>query len=307
VRLGFFLLHQLAMALNTKTIKRRIKSIGNTKKITKAMEMISAVKMRKAVAQSLSSRSYADYAWEMLLDIGAKAGAKHHPLLANRAVKKVLVAIITSNRGLSGGFSTKLLQEVNRYILEHKARNAQVDTVVMGKKGKKIHGNFGHSIIAEFEKADMVKTVEEIMPLARYLMQAFSEKKYDHVVIGYMHYTSPVRQIARVRQILPVKQPAEKSEMFMRDRADTAATHYKFEPDPLRVLELMVPRVIATQIFQATLESNASEHSARMVAMKNATDAAKDMIKDLTSTFNKARQAAITQEIAEIVGGAAAL
>lgn len=295
------------MALNTKTIKRRIKSIGNTKKITKAMEMISAVKMRKAVAQDLASRSYSDYAWELLLDIGTKTNVRKHPLLARRRVKKVLVAIITSNRGLSGGFSTKLLQEVNRYVLAEKKGNVVVDAVVMGKKAKKIHSTFGHSVVAEFDKADITAKVEEIMPLARFLMKAYTDKTYDRVVVAYTHYASAVRQIPRVRQILPIEQNSDDGKTMQEEKALEHLVEFKFEPNPLRVLELIVPRVIATQIFQVTLESDASEHSARMVAMKNATDAAKDMIKDLTSTFNKARQAAITQEIAEIVGGAAAL
>lgn len=296
------------MALNTKTIKRRIKSIGNTKKITKAMEMISAVKMRKAVAQDLASRSYSDFAWELLLDINTRKKLRQHPLLERRQIKKVLVAVITSNRGLSGGFSTKLLQEVNRYIENEKnGGRVHVDTVIMGKKAKKIHANFGHSIVAEFDKTDITGSLEEVMPLARFLMKAFTEKTYDRVVVAYTHYASAVRQIPRVRQILPVEQNADDGTTLAKERALEKPIRFKFEPSPERVLEQIVSRIIATQIFQMTLESDASEHSARMVAMRNATDAAKDMIKDLTSTFNKARQAAITQEIAEIVGGAAAL
>lgn len=295
------------MALNTKIIKRRIKSIGSTKKITKAMEMISAVKMRKAVAQNFASRSYSDYAWEVLLDIGTKTNIRKHPLLARRPVRKVLVAVITSNRGLSGGFSTKLLQEVNRFIVEEKKRNIHVDTAIVGKKAKKIHTTFGHSVVAEFDKADITMTVEEIMPLARFLMKAYAEKTYDRVVIAYTHYTSAIRQIPRIRQLLPVIRDSDQIMMTGQPVLPEVPVRFKFEPDVLQVLERLVPRILANQIFQVALESNASEHSARMVAMKNATDAAKDMITDLTSTFNKARQGAITQEIAEIVGGAAAL
>ncbi len=335
------------MAVNTKTIKRRIKSIGNTRKITKAMEMISAVKMRRAVANVLATRSYAHLAWQMLLDVAKKTDVRLHPLLRQRPVKKIGLILITSNRGLAGGFSSKLLQETDKFIKE---AGQQVEVILLGKRGRKIYKNFGHTVAAEYDKIDLTAKIEEILPMAKMTIAEYINGKYNKLCVAYTDYVSAIKQIPRVKQILPLeasavipptyvggilggdgllgqagaegngnspRPPLGKRGMLTRlspssqegdeEGVAEAGIEFLFEPQPARVLDMLIPRLVEMQIYQAILESDASEHSARMLAMRNASDAAEDIIKELNYTFNKARQSAITQEIAEICGGAAAL
>lgn len=302
------------MGVNTKTIKTRIKSIGSTKKITKAMEMISAVKMRRAVANVLATRSYADLAWRMLSDVSKKADVNLHPLLLRRPLKREAVIFVTSNRGLSGGFSSRLLQELNNYIINTKQKTgAEVDIILLGKRGRKIYNYFGHKVAAEFDKIDLTTRVEEVLPMARMAIADYINLKYDKLSVAYTDFVSPLKQTPRIKQLLPftdrdetLGQTSDNSPSFQ-EGAGGVAVEFKFEPDPKIVLEILLPKLLEMQIYQAILESDASEHSARMMAMRNASDAATDIIKELNYTFNKARQSAITQEIAEIVGGAAAL
>lgn len=299
------------MAINTKAIKRRIKSVGSTKKITKAMEMISAVKMRRAVANVLATRSYASLAWQMLRDVADKTNVSAHPLLDKRPVKKVAVALIISNRGLAGGFNSRMLSETDKLIKRLQTSGAQVDVLVNGKRGRKIYQQFGHNIAAEFEKMDLTMKAEEVLPLANMVVGEYINKKYDEVYLGYTDYASAARQEPRIKKLLPFENMPD-SMLGNVDETNSAgknftASEFTFEPDPAEVLNELLPRLIEVQIYQAVLESDASEHSARMMAMRNASDAAEEMIEELNRNFNKARQAAITQEISEIVAGASAL
>ncbi len=299
------------MAVNTKTIKRRIKSISNTRKITKAMEMISAVKMRRAVANVLATRGYASFAWEMLTEIAAKTDINLHPLLAKREIKKVAIILITSNRGLAGGFTSRLLQVTNDFIkTQTKNKNIDVDVLLSGRQGRKIHFKYGHKVAAEFDKIDLTTKIEEVLPLTQLAMKEYISGSYDLVIAAYTDFASALRQEPRLKQILPLENKTD--EMLgqtMNEKITLSAISpgFKFEPDPNAVLNVLLPRLVEMQLYQAVLESDASEHSARMLAMRNASDSAKDIIKELNYTYNKARQSAITQEISEIVGGAAAL
>lgn len=302
------------MAVNTKTIKRRAKSIGSTKKITKAMEMISAVKMRRAVSGVLSSRSYANLAWEMMLDLSKRTGEDYtHPLLVERPVKKMCVLLVLGNRGLAGGFNSRLLLEVNNYIKKAYARGIEAEVVIYGRQSRKIYSRFGHKVAAEFEKPDLSAKVEEVLPMARLVLSDYMSGKYDKVVLAYTDYVSALKQIPRLKQLLPLQKQDEllgEVSGAGDDKTEKKKLNnfeFTFEPDPAGVLDILLPRLAEMQIYQAILESDASEHSARMVAMRNASDAAEDIIKELNYTYNKARQSLITQEIAEIVGGAAAL
>lgn len=312
-------------------IKRQIKSIGNTKKITKAMEMVAAAKMRKAIEAVLRTRTYANLSWETVLHLAA-ANAHDgdsektlHPLLVKRAeVKKVLVILIASNRGLCGGFNTAL---INKAILSIKKHQQSTDFMVMGKKARAVYKYFGYNISAEFEKEDISVGVSEAIPVAKMAIADFLAGKYDKVFVAYTDFISATKQLPRVRQLLPVEVEKEDpylgvvgkdtriglDEKFVEEKK---ASHlkdeqyiyeYTFEPSPEEVLNQMIPRLVEVQLFQAILESNAAEHSARMAAMHQATEAAGDMIADLTLTYNKARQAGITREIAEISAGANAL
>ena len=299
------------MAINTKTIKRRIKSVGSTKKITKAMEMISAVKMRRAIASVLATRSYAQYAWQMLTDVAEKTSMTSHPLLEKRPVKKIALVMVASNRGMAGGFNSRILVEANNFVKNAKTAGAEVDIIINGTRGKKIYTQFGHNVTAEFEKMDLTMKVDEVAPLANMIVNEYAEKKYDEVQLVYTDFVSAVKQIPRVKKLLPLDNT--KDEMLGHagaketENEKISAAKFIFEPEVIRVLESLLPRLIEMQVYQAILESDASEHSARMMAMRNASDAAEDMIKELNYNFNKARQAAITQEISEIVSGAAAL
>lgn len=292
------------MGVNTKIIKRRIKSIGNTKKITKAMEMISAVKMRKAVANVLATRNYAKMAWNMLQDIGKITDVNLHPLLQKRSVKKVGIIMITSNRGLAGGFSSKLLVELDKFIKKTKNDGADAEVILLGKRGRKIYKNFGHTVVAEFDKVDLTTKIEEVSPMSRSAVADYVNGKYDKLCVAYTDFRSAIKQEPVVKQLLPF---VNESENVENKNEVVGELEFTFEPNPLEVLDLLIPRLVEMQIYQAILESDASEHSARMMSMRNATDAAADIIKELNYTYNKARQSAITQEIAEIVGGAAAL
>jgi len=315
---------------STRDIQRRIKSVKNTKKITKAMELVSAVKMRKAVEAVLKTRSYANLSWLTVLNL-AKAAEKNrklHRLLHPRTeIKKVGIILITSNRGLCGGFNVAVLNKVRESVEKHHYENNKIkieaEFVLVGKKGASIYHRFGHTIVAEFPKLDIATEVNEIVPIAKMVIDDYLTGKYDRIMLAYTDFVSAVKQVPRVKQLLPVDVEnmdqylgtvgkgessadvagimAKKQEKYFHDR------EYIFEPSAKDVLDEMIPRLLEIQMFQALLESNASEHSARMVAMRNATDAAGDMIDDLTLTYNKARQASITAEIAEIAGGAVAL
>ena len=291
------------MALNTKTIRRRIKSVGSTKKITKAMEMISAVKMRKAVANDLASRNYARLAWQMLSDIAAKTTIAYHPLLKRRKVKTIGLILITSNRGLAGGFASRLLATVHDYVkkVEEKGET-KVEIILLGKRGQRIYRRFGHNVVSEFEKIDLTTKIEEVLPLSRLIVDDYINQKYDKIVLAYTDYISALKQVPHLKQLLPIK----RTRAFQKD-GQKRDFEFVFEPDPRQALNMLVPRLVEMQVYQAIVESDASEHSARMMSMRNASDAAEDMITELTYFYNKARQAAITQEISEIVGGAAAL
>lgn len=301
------------MAVNTKAIKRRIKSVSNTRKITKAMEMISAVKMRRAVANVFATRNYANYAWEMLTEIAKKTDVSIHPLLQKREIKRVGVLLITSNRGLAGGFTSRLLQTTNDFIKKNKSDGkVDIDVILTGKQGKKIYTKFGHAVAAEFEKIDLTTRIDEILPMAQMVIKDYIEGRYDMILVAYTDFVSPLTQSPKLKQVLPLEDLTEDT-IGMKNGNGNAPEKihsefgYVFEPDPKEVLNDLIPRLVEMQVYQAILESDASEHSARMMAMRNATDAAKEIIKELNYTYNKARQASITQEISEIVGGAAAL
>ncbi len=317
---------------NTKEIQRRIKSITNTKKITKAMEMVAASKMKKAVEAVLRTRTYANLSWATVLNLSKSSqasGEALHPLLAKRdKVKKVAVILITSNRGLCGGYNTAIINKAHESIKIHdKERDTETNFVCIGKKGINVHKYYDHKIEAEFPKADIVSEVKEVLPISKMVIDDYLNGKYDKVMVAYTDYVSISKQIPRVKQLLPVDITTqdeflgivgedtrlgidkefveEKQDKYLSD--DKFTYDYTFEPSPKEVLDEMIPRLIEVQLFQALLEANASEHSARMTAMNQATEAAEDMVSELTLFYNKARQASITSEIAEISAGANAL
>jgi F-type H+-transporting ATPase subunit gamma len=302
---------------STRDIKRRIRSIGNTKKITRAMEMVAAAKMRRAVEAVLKTRRYANLSWATVLNLSQAAGFELHPLLQKRAVaKKIAVILITSNRGLCGGFNSAMVKKVQESIIKHPGGDGkpiQTEFFLLGKKGAAVYKYYKYNIIADFPKEDLIDDLAEAIPVAKLVIKDYLEGKYDKIFIAYTDFISAIKQIPKVRQLLPfdIKENKEFLEMF-KDQASERATEsgtieYLFEPSPAEVLDEMLPRLIEVQLYQAMLESNASEHSARMSAMRQATDAAGELVDELTLFYNKARQASITREIAEISAGANAL
>jgi F-type H+-transporting ATPase subunit gamma len=319
---------------STGDIKRRIKSIGSTRKITKAMEMVSAAKMKKAINAVLKTRTYANLSWETILNIAnasAGNGQPLHPLLQKKGEgQPIAIIVITSNRGLCGGFNAAIISKVNDSIKKHHKRNGNKDIgaelVLIGRKGEAL-ARYGYSIVADFPKTDVVTGVAEVIPLARMVTRDFISGKYGKVMVAYTDFVNAAKQVPRIKQLLPVEIEKEDEYLgimgqdtrvgldkkFIAQKMDKHTKDeifkydYKFEPNEHEVLDAMIPRLIEVQLFQALLESNASEHSARMSAMHQATEAANDMADELTLFYNKARQANITRELAEISAGANAL
>jgi F-type H+-transporting ATPase subunit gamma len=318
------------MGVNTKAIKRRIKSVGNTKKITKAMEMVAAAKMRKATEAAVNTRTYAMLAWDLLVKL-SKGQKDTLPLLKTRQVKRLLVVLVTSNRGLCGSFNSNILRKTAEHLNDPKNISKQrienghlepsdeieIDVIGIGKKGADFAQKQGYNLISSYSDFSDTPSLSDLLPISKMLISEYEEGNYDKVVVAYTDYKTAISQVAKLRQVLPISEhDIEKmiGELGKNDEQPAADNEegievedYLFEPSPKEVLNTILPRLVETQIFQAVLESSASEHSARMMAMRNASDAAEDMIKELNLTFNKARQAGITQEIAEIAGGAAAL
>ena len=294
------------MGVNTKAIKSRIKSVGSTKKITKAMEMIAAAKMRKAVNAALDTRTYAALAWNLLVNL-SKTQKTQIPLLDVRPVEKILMVIITSNRGLCGSFNSNIIKKTAAQIGSTKA---SVEVIGIGKKGADFAKKMGYNLIASFTNMTDTPKLDDALPIAKMVIDAYEKKSYDQVIVAYTDFKSAIFQLANLKQVLPI---LETEDNLLTESGDKlmlgtkSLNEYLFEPNQLDVLQMILPRLVEVQIYQSMLESAASEHSARMVAMRSASDAAEDMIKELNLNFNKARQAGITQEIAEIAGGAAAL
>lgn len=270
------------------------------------MELVSAAKMRRAVQAVLATRQYARTAWNIVQDLAAKTDPEQHQLLQTRdTIKRIGMIVITSNRGLCGGFNRELVETAAQYA---STQGVPVDVILMGKKGSTIQRQ-GHTIVADFDKLDVAESVRDVQAMARLVITDYVDGKYDKIVIAYTDYKSAIKQTPRISQLLPiVKEDAELGQTQGAAEIETKQDfEYMFEPSPAAVLNAMLYRLTELQVYQALLESNASEHSARMFSMRNASDAATDMIKDLTLTFNQARQQSITSELAEISASRAAI
>jgi len=292
-------------------IRRRIKSIKSTRSITKAMQMVSASKMRKAQDQALRTRSYAEKALEILAAVSEKIRHYPHYLLSQPEGNESLVLVITSNKGLCGSLNTNVIRRTIEFMEEIGPKQT-FRFVTLGKKGRDMMTRLSHPVVADFSDIPESLSFTNVVPLMRYIFDDYRLGRYSRVYIAYSHFVSVLNQKPIVKRLLPLGRDLLHS---MRELVRNTPVkevqewgyEYLFEPNPAEVLEELLPRMVEMQIFQSYLESYASEQSARMVAMKNATEAAGDLIDDLTLTYNKARQASITQEISEIVGGAEAL
>lgn len=281
---------------STQEITRRLKSVKSTKKITRAMQMVSAAKMRKAQTATLASRSYAELAGELIRTVSTQAHSKNKLLQHFLKASKVGVIVISTNRGLVGGFNNNLLLKLKEYTSAKPEVISEL--VVMGRKAAEFATRNRYDVQAQFSKFDTTIPIEEIYPLAKLVTNLYRSGEYREIVIVYSHFVSTLSQTATVKTVLPFTIP---------NGREHTESNELYEPDAETVQNYLIPRIIESQIYQAILESDASEHSARMVMMKNATEAAGDLIDDLTLTFNKLRQNKITTELSEITAGKIAL
>jgi F-type H+-transporting ATPase subunit gamma len=282
---------------NIRLIRRRIKGIQSTSKITRAMEMIATSKMRKAQERGLAGRPYAEKIEQVMADLAAlrREGEEMHPLLESRPVKKIGILHITPDRGMCGGLNTNINRTAANFILE---QEAPVSLVAVGRKGRDFMRRYGREIRAEFTNLGDRPGWLDTLPISRIIIDDYTSGEIDRVYLVYPQFISTMVQKPIVHQILPV----EPAEIPAAQNVD-----YIYEPGPAEVLGQLLPRFVEMQIYHAILESIASEQSARMVAMRNATESANELIEELTLMYNKARQETITKELLDITGGAAAL
>lgn len=295
-------------------LRRRLKSIRSTRQVTRAMQLVAAVKMRAAQRQALASRTYARWSWALLQHLAKRLPAELHPLLQARPqVKREVVVVISANRGLAGSFHAQLVEHAAAYCRERQAAGVPVAVVILGKRARVIATRYGFPVVAEYERLDAYTEVVQTLPVTRWAVEEFLSGRSDQVSLIYTEFFTTLKQTPTTVTLLPaqlaaLKAAAERLVGPLDDAAaPTANLDFLFEPSPLVVLDQLLPRFLEMQVYQAALESTASEHSARMVAMKNATDAAGELIDDLTLSYNQLRQAAITKELAEISAGRLAL
>ena len=276
-------------------IRRRIGSVRNIKQITRAMQFVAASKLKRAQDATLAARPYSEKLDEVLADLAAVLSGEDHPLLAERSGGKRLIVLITTDRPLAGPLNTNIVRFASRDIIEHKGDLA---LVTVGRKGRDAMRRAGVPIEAHFATFGDRPTFADVIPLARLLTDDFLSDTVDRVDIVYSHWVSTLVQRPTLLTILPI-QPAA-------DTEGIPGNQFIFEPNPGAVLEQLLPRYVATRLFQAALETTASFFSSQMVAMKNATENAEELIEDLTLAYNKVRQSNITREMIEIASGAQA-
>lgn len=287
---------------NTQDIRRRIKSIRNIGQLTKAMQMVAASKMRRAQQHALAGRPYASLMNRVLVSLQKRTDPRFHPLLDVRDVKRELVLIISTDKGLAGALNTNLFREAANFD------QSKTAFVVTGKKARQFIARTKRDLLADFELKDAPNFVET-KALSKFCIEKFLSREVDKVSVLYTHFINTVNQKPVLRTLLPISAfdlpKGEKTDGTAPD-ADPMLG-YIFEPNALQVLDVMLPYYVEFQVFQMILDARASEHSARMVAMKNATDNSVQFIKDLTLEYNKMRQASITTELLEIATAQMAL
>ena len=281
-----------------RAINRRIKSVRNISQVTRAMEMVAAAKMRRAQQATLSSRAYAEKSWEMLTYLASQPGRSKllHPLLEERTqVQNILLIVITADRGLCGAYNMNIMRTALDFA---KQQNKPVRYVTIGRRGNSLVSRLGKEIIANFDGLSERPAIMDIGPISKIAIDEFRLGRADEVYVAFTDFQNVLKQHPKVNRLLPIKPAKEKSQ--------GASAVYIYEPNPETILDSVLPRFTELQMYQTLLESVASEWASRMVAMRNATDSAKDLISELTLAMNKARQAGITKEMLEIVSGAEA-
>jgi F-type H+-transporting ATPase subunit gamma len=280
-------------------IVRRIDSIKNTQKITKAMQVVAATRLRKAQAAVQATRPYADKMLEVLQTVSERATEYKHPFLVRREGKRAVMILVTTDKGLAGAINVNNIRAATRYMQEHYPDHPRY--VTLGRKGRDFLLRYRRDVIAEVSNLPDRPSQAQVLPAVAVALEEYTRGNTDAVLLCYARWISTLRQEPTIRVLIPAEIPARGREQGG-SRAD-----YIYEPDPESVLDGLLPRYVETQVFQAVLENKASEYSAKMIAMQNATNAAGDLIDSLTLFANKVRQAGITTELMEIVGGAEAV
>lgn len=283
-------------------IRRRIRSVKNTQQITKAMEMVAAAKLRRAQEKALAGRPYADRIGEMLEHLLKAEGTIEHPMLEKRPVKQVCYVVFAADRGLCGAYNANIIRRAVQ-AMNTAPEGASISLVVVGRKARDYFTKRGYNVLGQFVNLGDNPDFDQATEIARFVINLYMEEVVDEVHLVYAEFVSAIQQLPTIRKILPFEVPEEKRD----ERNLIIRTDYIYEPSPEQLLAAILPRFIETQIYRSLLEGKASEHGARMTAMGAATDNAGEMISTLTLNMNKARQAAITKEILDIVGGVEAL
>ncbi len=292
-------------------MRLRMRSVKNISQVTRALEAVSASRVRRAQQAVLATRAYAGKAFQVLQHLGLQPGSAGslHPLLAQRAqIKSVTMVLVTSDRGLCGAYNTNMLRAAMDYV---RTSPVPVKFVAVGRKGRDLLLRRRQMLIAEFVNLPGNPTFADVSAIGNLAVEEYLSGRADEVVLGYTDYVNTLRQEPHVRPLLPLRPESEAmhdvSGLGMGPRHAGPAPAYIYEPSQQGLLDVIVPRFTALQVYQAILEASASEHSARMVAMRNATDSAKELLGSLQLTYNKARQLAITSDLLDIVGGVEAL
>jgi F-type H+-transporting ATPase subunit gamma len=295
---------------STREIRRRIRSVKNISQVTRAMQMVAASKMRRAQEQVVATRPYTEKAWKVLSNLAAQRGVDEavHPLLQLREeVKTIGIVLVTADKGLCGSYNHNMIQATLHFIAE---LPYPVELVTVGKRGRDAMWRMRQTIVAEFADLPPTPRLLDVTPIARTVMDGFIAGRYDVVYLAHTDFINTLIQRPAIWQLLPIRTleiGVTPISQYRGQRPPAATVEYIYEPDPRTILDTVLPRFTELQVYQAVLEALASEHSARMVAMRNATENAMDLLDDLTLTYNRARQESITKEMLDIAGGAEAL
>jgi len=300
--------------MNIQEIKQRTKSVKNTLQITKAMELIASIKMKKAIEVAEKSRKYSDKAAELLSRLADEGKVYKHPLLTKSDKNKSLLIVVSSDKGLCGSHNSEIFKICHQLISDRQQKGKEMELITVGSKARNHFSRIKDlKIIADF--GSLGDTIEylEASPIGQLIIDEFGKGEYSEIDIAYKKFESMIKQTAEIKKVLPLDAIRRQKTEDRGQNVDPSSvlrplsSGYQFEPEPEKVLDMVLPQLVKMMVFQSMLESNASEHAARMVAMKNATDAGKEIVQDLEFTYNRLRQEKITSEIAEIASGAEAL
>lgn len=301
-----------------KNIKLKIHSYKKTGTVTRAMEAVSAVKMRKGQERALAGRTYAAAALTVLEKLSGTHTVKEYPLMQERESAKTCIIVITSDKGLAGSLNSGVVRHIEHEIIDRKLSKDHIVMIAIGRRGAEYFASRGYEVRLRRENVGDSVEEQDMQPVVEALLEMHEKWEIGTVLVGYQNFLSTFEQEPTVRQIVPITReiiremvkgirPAKGKYAPQHAEGEPMPTSYDIEPDPFSVLKELMPKLLRITVFHTLLEAKASEHSARMVAMKNATDKAKEMVKLSTRIYNKLRQAAITREVSEIVGGIEAM